>query len=80
MELSGTMSSTKNITCGVPQGSILGPLLFLIYVNGMSAVVKNKLLLYADDSAILVSARNKSDIENELKLYYRWTRAFNHTP
>jgi len=32
----------------------------------MSAVVKNKLLLYADDSAIFVSARNKSDIENEL--------------
>lgn len=66
VELSGTRSSTKNITCGVPQGSILGPLLFLIYVNDMSAVVKNKLLLYADDSAILVSARNKSDIENKL--------------
>ena len=32
----------------------------------MSAVDKNKLLLYADDSAMLVSARNKSDIENEL--------------
>jgi len=34
---------------------MLGPLLFLVYVNDMSAVVKNKLLLYADDSGILVS-------------------------
>ena len=66
VEISGTRSSSKRISCGVPQGSILGPLLFLIYVNDMSAVVKNKLLLYADDSAILVSAKNKSDIEIRL--------------
>lgn len=66
VELSGVRSSTAKVTCGVPQGSILGPLLFLIYVNDMSAAIKNKLLLYADDSAILVSAKNKHDIENTL--------------
>ena len=52
VDLSGTNSSCYPITCGVPQSSILGPLLFLVYVNDISAVVKNKLLLYADDSGI----------------------------
>jgi len=58
INISGASSTPREITCGVPQGSILGPLLFLIYVNDMSVVVKNKLLLYADDSAILVSGKN----------------------
>ena len=66
VDIAGTFSDPRTITCGVPQGSILGPLLFLIYVNDMAAVVKNKLLLYADDSAILVSDKNRSNIEAEL--------------
>ena len=66
VDISGVNSSMKYVTCGVPQGSILGPLLFLIYVNDMEAVVKNKLLLYADDSAILVSGKDIASIEKEL--------------
>jgi len=66
VDVSGTKSTTANITCGVPQGSILGPLLFLIYVNDMSSATKNKLLLYADDSCILVSGQNKCQIEQAL--------------
>ena len=67
VDVSGVHSSTKPMLCGVPQGPILGPLLFLIYVNDMSAVVKNKLLLYADDSGILVSDESKSVIEASLQ-------------
>ena len=60
VNISGTFSSLANISCGVPQGSVLGPLLLLIYVTDMSAVVKHELLLYADDAAILVSGTNTS--------------------
>ena len=47
------LSDFENISCGVPQRSILGPLLFLIYVNDMPRAVESTLLLYADDSYIL---------------------------
>ena len=51
-------SKPMNISCGVPQGSILGPLLFLCYVNDMSSSVNCNLLLYADDSALFTSGKN----------------------
>ena len=51
----GVLSDPKTVTCGVPQGNILGPLLFLCYVNDIKISIDNdcKLILYADDSAIL---------------------------
>ena len=41
------------VSCGVPKGNILGPLLFLCYVNDMPISIKFKLLLYADDSSLM---------------------------
>lgn len=54
------------VTCGVPQGSILELLLFLVDINDISGVVKHKLLLYPDGSAILVTGKNKEVIQNLL--------------
>ena len=66
IDVSGTHSALSGITCGVPQGSILGPLLFLLYVNDMDASVRCKLLLYADDSALIVSGKSITQIEKQL--------------
>ena len=51
-------SDPGNLTCGVPQGSILGPLLFLLYVNGMPQTVKCDLFLYADDTYFTFQLEN----------------------
>ena len=53
VETENKLPDFGKISCGVPQGSILRPLLFLIYVNNMPQVVKSNLLLYADDSYLM---------------------------
>ena len=64
--VNGVESDPAFMTCGVPQGSILGPLFFLLYVNYMKAAVNCKLLLYADDSALLVAGKDVVNIESLL--------------
>ena len=60
------LSDFGNISCRVPQGSILGPLLFLIYVSDMPQAVRSTLLLYADDSCILYQHKEVDEIEKQL--------------
>ena len=63
-------SDLSLVTCGVPRGSILGPLLFLCYINDMELSISSecKLLLYADDSAILYSNKDPRVISDKLGL------------
>ena len=64
--VNGTLSGAKINSCGVPQGSVLGPLLFLIYINDMNVACSCPLFLYADDAALLVSHEDKSVVEISL--------------
>ena len=62
------LSEACEVVCGVPQGSILGPLLFLIYINDISSVVNNSLLhLYADDTVIYISGSDLNFITSALQ-------------
>ena len=65
--INNTNSSLKSIDIGVPQGSILGPLLFLIYINDIFNSVKCTPRLFADDTCLLMRAPSTTILQNQLK-------------
>ena len=66
VNLGNAFSQPACVSSGVPQGSILGPLLFLIYINDMSQAVKCNLFLYADDSCLVCQHKDINGIEKQL--------------
>ena len=66
VNIENKLSDFGEISCGIPQGSILGSLLFLIYINNMLQAITSTLLLYADDSCILYQHNYVVQIENQL--------------
>ena len=73
-------SSVMDIVCGVPQGSVLGPTLFLIYVNDMIKCMTHcRLQLFADDTISSLSGRNLHKmfylLKHDLKSMMRWFKA-----
>ncbi len=67
----GADSSLRNITCGVPQGSVLGLLLFLIYMNDISEIANNaKIRLFADDTKVFIVTDDSNHLKNNAKIAF----------
>ena len=83
--LNGKCSSWKNVLSGVPQGSVLGPLLFLIYINDLPEGIHSICKIFADDTSLFSKVYDKNKSQNELNLdlqkisqwAFQWKMQFN---
>ena len=80
--IDGELSSWRTVETGVPQGSILGPLLFTLFVNDLPTVVQScKVMLYADDTTIYHSCQDSQQLQdtlvNDLSSIANWLKT-NH--
>ena len=77
VQIETSRSKQSLVSCGVPQGSILGPLLFLIYINDLNDIVqKSRIIMFADDTNLFFSGKSALELEiainNELALVNEW--------
>ena len=78
MIIDGVQSDKINVTSGVPQGTVLGPILFLVYINDFNEYIKHSTLrLFADDSIIYKTIQNKEDtqkLQEDLTSAAKWEK------
>lgn len=70
VKIDSHVSDFENVNTGVPQGTILGPLLFILYVNDLlTSMPNNSILSYADDTAVIANGKTWSEVENKMNKY-----------
>ena len=78
VSINGIDSELKDLTCGVPQGSVLGPILFLLYINDLPNISKLHFFLFADDTNIYLESDDLKKLETtmnkELNKLHEWLR------
>ena len=74
--INGEISNWKSVLSGVPQGTVLGPILFLIYINDLEDDISSKVLKFADDTKVLRKVTNDTDKESlhdDLDKLVKWS-------
>lgn len=77
VRIGDAFSEEIDITSGIPQGSVLGPLLFLIYVNDLPANIKSEIRLFADDCIVyrrISGTHDRELLQNDLNQIAEWTK------
>ena len=73
------ISSWKPVKSGIPQGSVLGPILFVIFINDMPTMVENICELFADDAKLfrnvhLRAEQNNKSLQNDINALVEWSK------
>ncbi len=66
VSIDGSLSDIRTINAAVPQGSVLGPLLFLVYINDVTHDIDSKIFLFADDTSIFQNGNYNPDMANTI--------------
>ena len=76
--MKGEKSDFKNVSPGVPQGSVLGPLLFLIYINDIVNNIESVIKLFADDTSLSLALNNPDSraeiLNHDLEQINEWAK------
>ena len=72
----GEVSSWKSVLSGVPQGSVLGPILFLVYINDLEEGVIGNILKFADDTKLFTKTKkigDKQNLQDDIDKFVTWS-------
>ena len=75
--IGSSLSSMKRVTSGVPQGSVLGPTLFVLCVNELPSLVNSNMLMFADDAKLFRKIQDDTDVQNlqeDIDMLENWSR------